>query len=135
MEALRLPDEWGGACWGTKITSPDDADGIGRQVAVHSKRRLPYELNWVATLIESDAPTRWLIAASGELTGWGEWMLKQNGSLVDARDDWPVTTDMPILRALSPLLAPVFAWNHHWVMAQGKAGLQQELVRRKVPVA
>jgi hypothetical protein len=134
-DAMHLPDWWGEVYLGTKIISPGDADGIGRQVAVHSKGRLPYELNWVATLVESDAPTRWLIAASGDLTGWGEWMLKQNGSMVEARYDWHVTADKPILRALSPLLAPVFAWNHRWAMAKGEAGLRRELIRRRLPAA
>ena len=130
-DALRLPEWWDEVYLGTKIISPGDGDGIGRQVAVHSKGRLPYELDWVATLVESDVPTRWLIAASGDLTGWGEWKLTQNRPFVEARCDWHVTADKPILRLLSPLLAPVFAWNHRLAMAKGEAGLRRELVRRR----
>ncbi len=130
-DASHLPDWWGEVYLGTKIISPGDEAGIGRQVAVHSKGRLPYEMNWTATLVESNAPARWRIAASGDLAGWGEWRLTQQGPVVEARYDWHVTADKPILRLLSPLLAPVFAWNHRWAMAKGEAGLRQELVRRR----
>ena len=45
-----------------------------------------------------------------------------------------VTADKPILRLLSPLLAPVFAWNHRWAMAKGEAGLRREVIRRRASV-
>lgn len=130
-DALHLPDWWGEVYLGTKIILSGDDAGIGRQVAVHSKGRLPYEMNWTATLVQSGAPTRWRIEASGDLTGWGEWRLVQNGPVVEARYDWHVTADKPILKLLAPLLAPVFAWNHRWAMAKGEAGLQLELVQRR----
>ena len=40
-DALRLPEWWDEVYLGTKIISPGDGDGIGRQVAVHSKGRCP----------------------------------------------------------------------------------------------
>lgn len=134
-DPLHLPDWWGEVYLSTKITSPGDNTGIGRQVAVHSKGRLPYDLNWTATLVESAMPDRWKITATGDLTGWGEWILTQNGPVVDARYDWHVTADKPILRLLSPLLAPVFAWNHRWAMAKGEEGMRRELVRRRASTA
>lgn len=130
-DALHLPDWWGEVYLGIKIITPGDDTGIGRQVEVHSKGRLPYELRWTATLVESDAPARWRIAASGDLTGWGEWRLTPKGRVVEALYEWHVTADKPILRLLSPLLAPVFAWNHRWAMAKGEAGLRGELARRR----
>lgn len=81
--------------------------------------------------MESDPLNRWMIAASGDLAGWGEWPLKQIGLKAEARYDWHITADKPILRLLLPVLAPVFAWNHHWAMAKTEAGLQRELVRRR----
>jgi Polyketide cyclase / dehydrase and lipid transport len=130
-DAPHFPSWWAEVYLGAKIISPGDDDGIGRQVAVHSKGRLPYDLHWIATLVESDMPHRWRITASGDLTGWGEWRITENGPMVEARYDWHVTADKPILRLLSPLLAPVFAWNHRWAMAKGEAGLRRELVRRR----
>ena len=130
-DALHLPDWWGEVYLATSLLSAGDQNGIGRQIAVHSKGRLPYGLHWTATLVESDSPKRWLIAASGDLTGWGEWRLAENGKTVEARYEWHVTADKPILRVLSPVLAPVFAWNHRWAMAKGETGLQRELVRRR----
>lgn len=130
-DAHHLPQWWGEVYLAVKTVAPGDENGIGRQVAVHSKGRLPYELHWTGTLVESDMPNRWKITATGDLTGWGEWTLLQSGPMVEARYDWHVTADKPILRLLSPLLAPVFAWNHRWAMAKGEAGLRRELVRRR----
>lgn len=134
-DVLQLPDWWGEVYLSTKIMAPGDDTGIGRQVAVRSKGRLPYDLNWTATLVESAIPHRWKITATGDLTGWGEWTLTQNGPMVDARYDWHVAADKPILRLLSPLLAPVFAWNHRWAMAKGEEGLRRGLARRRVSTA
>lgn len=134
-DVLQLPDWWGEVYLSTKIMAPGDDTAIGRQVAVRSKGRLPYDLNWTATLVESAIPHRWKITATGDLTGWGEWTLTQNGPMVDARYDWHVAADQPILRLLSPLLAPVFAWNHRWAVAKGEAGLRRELARRRVSTA
>jgi hypothetical protein len=131
-DALHLPDWWGEVYLGTKIIFVGDGQGIGRQIAVHSKGWLPYELNWVATLIESDQPHSWKISASGDLNGVGIWSLTQNGLVVEAVYDWRVRADKLILRLLSPLLAPIFAWNHRWAMAKGEAALKRELVRRRL---
>lgn len=130
-DATHLPDWWAEVYLGTTLVTQGDQNGLGRQIAVHSKGRLPYDLHWTATLVESDSPTRWKLAASGDLTGWGEWRLSQHGPIVEACYDWHVTADKPILRILSPVLAPVFAWNHRWAMAKGEAGLKRELLRRR----
>ncbi len=130
-DALALPDWWGRVYLGTKIVSPGDDNGIGRQVAVHSKGWLPYHLNWTATLIESRAPHGWTIDASGDLQGRGVWRLVQNGPIAEIAYDWQVKAERPILKLLSPILKPIFAWNHRWAMAKGEAGLRCEVARRR----
>ena len=130
-DAPHLPDWWAEVYLGTSIVTAGDPQGIGRQVAVHSKGWLPYELNWTGTLVESRMPHTWTIAASGDLDGVGVWTLVQDGPQVAAVYDWRVKAEKPILRLLSPLLAPIFAWNHRWAMAKGEAGLQRELLRRR----
>jgi hypothetical protein len=130
-DAEHLPNWWGEVYLGTRIIAPGDAAGIGRQVAVHSKGWLPYDLHWVATLVDSRLPDAWTVRAQGDLVGLGQWSLRQNGPLVEAVYDWQVRAEKPVLRLLSPLLAPIFAWNHRWAMAKGEAGLKRELVRRR----
>jgi hypothetical protein len=130
-DPLAFPRWWPDVYLGTKIVAPGDAHGVGRKVAIHSKGWLPYHLNWVATLVESRAPQSWTIAADGDLEGQGVWTLTQDGPMAEAVYDWRVKAERPILRLLSPVLAPLFAWNHRWAMAKGEAGLREEVVRRR----
>jgi len=61
------------------------------------------------------------------------WTLVQEGGDVLATYDWRVRAAKPWLRRLSPVLRPVFAWNHRWAMAKGEAGLRRDLARRNGP--
>ncbi|MEZ5810282.1 MAG: SRPBCC family protein [Rhizobiaceae bacterium] len=134
-DAAALPDWWSDVYLATEIIEPGDADGIGRKVAVHSKGWLPYHLNWTATLLESRRPHGWTIGAEGDLEGKGVWTLTQNGQTADIEYDWQVNAERPVLRLLSPVLGPLFAWNHRWAMGKGEEGLRREIVRRQQTAA
>lgn len=131
QEPERFPDWWGDVYLGVRLLEKGDANGIGQRIAIHSRGRLPYHLNWVGTLVENDAPRRWVIEATGDLTGRGVWTLTQRGAAAEVRFDWRVTADRPLFRRLAPVLAPLMAWNHRWAMARGEAGLKRELARRR----
>ena len=130
-EPERFPDWWGDVYLDITLLDRGDAAGLGARIAVHSRGWLPYHLNWVGTLIEDERPHRWVIAASGDLTGRGEWRLRQDGPWADIDYDWRVLADRPLFRRLAPVLFPVFAWNHRWAMARGEEGLRRELLRRR----
>ena len=129
---IALPDWWGDVYLSTEIIDPGDASGIGRKVAIQSKGWLPYHLRWIATLVESRSPHGWTVDATGDLDGHGVWTLSQNGPIAEIEYDWQVRAERPLLRLLSPVLAPVFAWNHRWAMAKGEEGLRQEIARRRL---
>lgn len=133
-DILTLPQDfprwWGQVYLAIRQTDPGDADGIGRRIEVHSRGWLPYHLHWQGTLVESDLPHRWVIDATGDLTGRGEWRLVQRGPVAEVTFDWRIRADRPLFRLLAPLFAPVLAWNHRWAMAQGEEGLRSELARR-----
>jgi uncharacterized protein YndB with AHSA1/START domain len=130
-DAPSLPRWWPDVYRAATITAPGDARNIGRKVAFVAKGKLPYHINWTAELLSADLPRTWEIAASGDLTGRGIWTLQQDGPVTVAHYDWQVHADRPLFRILSPVLAPVFAWNHRWAMARGEAGLQREVIRRR----
>lgn len=130
-DAAHLPDWWSEVYLDTEIIALGDAAGIGRQVAVQSKGWLPYQMRWVATLVESHQPDGWTITASGDLDGVGIWSLRQKGTQVEVVYDWRVKAEKPVLRLVSPILAPIFAWNHRWAMVKGEAGLKRELLKRR----
>ena len=49
----------------------------------------------------------------------------------DVRFDWTIKAEKPIIRLLSPVLKPVFRWNHNWAMAKGYISLCAEITRRQ----
>ncbi|MEL6170289.1 MAG: SRPBCC family protein [Pseudomonadota bacterium] len=128
-DAQRLPSWWGDVYLEVRQISEGDDRGVGSVVEVLTKGALPYTLRWQATLLTEDFPRRWEIGASGDLSGRGVWNLRPDGSVVHAHYDWRVDAEKPVLRVLSPLLKPLFAWNHNWAMAKGRAGIDVELNR------
>ena len=40
------------------------------------------------------------------------------------RFDWVVNADRPFIRFLTPVLRPLFRWNHNWAIARAKEGLE-----------
>jgi hypothetical protein len=108
---------------------PGDPSGVGRVVALRTKGKLPYELNWQAEMTAAQKPYRMSVRARGDLDGRGEWKLEQDGDSVVVAYDWTVLATKPWMIYLAPLLEPVFVWNHKWAMQRGFEGLQRELAR------
>lgn len=125
-----FPRWWGDVYLDVKLTDPGDPNGLGRTVDILSRGALPYKLRWQAKLVEDNRPDGWVIEATGDLEGRGEWILRQDRVQAFVTYVWQVKAERPVLRALSPVLKPLFAWNHRWAMAKGQAGLEAELARR-----
>lgn len=128
-------DWWGDVYLAVTVLDRGNERGVGGRVAVHSKGWLPYHLHWTGTMVAADLPHSWQIEATGDLTGRGAWRLEQQGEMARVMYDWRVSADRPLFRLLSPLLWPVFAWNHRWAMARGAAGLAREVLRRRQAAA
>ena len=71
------------------------------------------------------------MAVSGDFDGEGHWHLRADGDHIELLHVWKVLVNKPIVRILSPLLRPLFAWNHHWTMRRGEEALNRELARRR----
>lgn len=130
-DAPALPRWWPAAYTRVRETAPGDARGIGRASEIVTRGILPYDVNWRLELIESEPPVRLKVRAEGDLIGFGEWRLRQDGSSADLTYDWRVRLGKPWMQRLEWLLKPLFVLNHHWVMRRGEAGLIEELSRRR----
>ena len=60
----------------------------------------------------------------GDLSGRGVWTLSERDGMTHVRFDWRVNADRPLLRVLTPLLRPLFRWNHNWAIARAIEGLE-----------
>ena len=130
-DAPDLPRWWPSVYLDVQEETPGDERGVGKIVRLHTKGWLPYTLRWRFRVIESREPYGYTIEALDDLVGRGTWVFAQDGDWVDITYDWQVRADKPMLRALSFLLKPVFAANHHWAMRQGEHSLRLELARRR----
>ena len=129
-DATDLPRWWPAVYLDAVETRPGDDDGIGQEIALHTRGALPYTLRWHFRVTESDFPHRFALEAWRDFRGRGEWRLRQDGPVVDVTYDWRVRAEKPLLRRLTWLLRPAFAANHRWAMRQGEASLRRELARR-----
>jgi len=94
------------------------------------KGRLPYTLDMRAEMVRKDRPRRFEVRVDGDLRGKGIWTFTPRNGGTDVRWDWIVFADRPLLRYLTPVLRPLFRWNHNWAVARAREGLEPYARRR-----
>jgi uncharacterized protein YndB with AHSA1/START domain/mannose-6-phosphate isomerase-like protein (cupin superfamily) len=113
--------------WWTPVYIDVDADGppkLGKVSAQHFKGRLPYHLHTHSTITRLEPPHVVEGDVEGDLRGRGTWTLTPIPGGTHVRFDWRVLADRKLLRTLTPLLRPVFRWNHNWAIARATEGLE-----------
>ena len=135
-DAPSLPRWWPAAYTHVREIAKGDAKtGIGNTSEIVTRGFLPYDVNWRLEVIDTDAPTRIDVKASGDLSGFGAWRLSQEGGDVALTYTWRVRVNKPWMQRVEFLLKPFFTINHKFVMRQGEAGLRVELKRRETAAA
>jgi uncharacterized protein YndB with AHSA1/START domain len=102
--------------WWTPIYRQVESDGppaVGRESRQKFKANLPYTLSTVSTITRLERPDEFEVEVDGDLRGRGVWTLTQPEGKVHVRFDWRVFADRPLLRMLTPVLRPLFRWNHN----------------------
>ena len=113
----------------------DCAPAVGCRTRQYFKGRLPYKLRMTSEIVRYDPPRQFEVKATGDLTGRGVWTLTPTGRGVQVRFDWRVNADKPLLRVLTPLLRPLFRWNHNWAVKRAMEGLEPYARRTAATVA
>jgi uncharacterized protein YndB with AHSA1/START domain len=102
--------------WWTPIYKEVEAEGppqVGRVSRQKFKAKLPYTLTTESKLVALERPNRFEVEVEGDLRGHGVWTLTPRDGKVHVRFDWRVLADRPLLRYLTPVLRPLFRWNHN----------------------
>jgi uncharacterized protein YndB with AHSA1/START domain len=120
-DATTYPDWWRPVYIETTCDGPPQ---VGRTSQQHFKGRLPYHLRTSSTITRYERPTVVGADVVGDLTGRGLWTLTPRDGGTHVQFDWRVIADKPILRVLTPLLRPLFRWNHAWAIARAQEGLE-----------
>ena len=123
--------------WWRPVYIDVEADGppaLGVASRQHFKGRLPYHLHTTSVITELDTPRTVTAEVDGDLRGRGTWTLTPRGDVTHVRFDWQVHADRKLLRVLTPLLRPLFRWNHNWAIARAMEGLEPYARASSVPV-
>jgi uncharacterized protein YndB with AHSA1/START domain len=121
-DARTYPEWWRPVYIAVEGDSPPRVGAVTRH---EFKGRLPYHLKTRAEIVRMDRPREFEVAHVGDLTGRGIWTLTPSDSgKVHIRFDWRVIADRPLLRYLTPVLRPVFRWNHNWSIQRAIEGLE-----------
>jgi uncharacterized protein YndB with AHSA1/START domain len=130
-DAAAMPGWWPEAYTRVSEVAPGEPDGCGRVSDIVTRGFLPYDVNWRLTVVAVEPPTMIRVAATGDLSGEGEWRLRQDDEAVTLAYTWRVRVEKPWMERLEFLLKPLFTVNHTYVMRRGEAGLKRELARRQ----
>lgn len=121
-ELLSCPREYP-AWWGDAFLQGEGDDGPaapGKRARLLTRGRLPYRLRWELTCVEAIPPRRLESRIDGDFAGRGIWTLTEAGGGTHVVLEWDVEVRKPLVRHLTPVLRPLFAWNHRWAMQRGR---------------
>jgi hypothetical protein len=111
--------------------SPPGEPKVGDRVRVRARGALPYHLNFVVEAVALEPGRRVVVKTADDFDGRWSALLAPAVDGVHVDLVWEVKVLRPILRFLSPILRPAFAWNHRWTTARGEAGLRAFLAARR----
>lgn len=127
-DTIHTPTEWPKWWRNCRRVEPlrdGDADGVGAVQRFTMQTRLPYRLQFAIRTTRSEPPRRLEGSVEGNLEGTVRWELEQDGAVAIVRYFWDVRPTKPWMRTLSPVLRPVFVWNHRSMMRRGGRGLSR----------
>lgn len=104
-----------------------EPDGVGALRRLAWGSRLPYGFTLDVECVEAEAPRRLRGRSTGALEGEGLWELWPDGLGTVVRYTWRLHLNTAWMRLATPLMAPVFRWNHEGVMRGGGRGLARWL--------
>lgn len=127
VNATAYPQWWGAVYHNVTPLNDLPPDQVGSMMAVRARGKLPYQIRFTGTVTRVEPPSRLGLTATGDLDGEGLWELEPVPAGTAVTFHWKVVARKPVIRLLSPLLKPVFAWNHRWTMQVGEKALLARL--------
>ncbi len=124
-QVLSQPQEYPRWWRGVYLSAePLDGDGEakgGKRVAVVARGWLPYKLKFTIETLTLKKPQLIEFKATGDfVTDVSRWVLKPEGDGTSVALEWNPRVEKPVVRLLSPILKPLFRWNHNWTMKRGQ---------------
>jgi uncharacterized protein YndB with AHSA1/START domain len=119
-DVLARPEEYP-RWWRGVYLSATRLDSEEKRVAVVARGLLPYKLRFTIESVTQEKPCLIAFRASGDfVTDLSRWLLEPRGGGTAVTLEWNPRVEKPIVKFLSPVLKPVFRWNHEWTMRRGE---------------
>jgi uncharacterized protein YndB with AHSA1/START domain len=132
-DASTYPDWWKPVYIAVETDGPP---AVGRVSHQEFKGQLPYHLKTTSEIVRYEPPEAFEVDVVGDLAGHGVWTLtERDDGRVHVHFDWRVIADRALLRYLTPVLRPVFRWNHNWSIKRAIEGLEPYAKSRSDPTA
>jgi hypothetical protein len=125
-DSARWPEWWPGVTEAVEL-EPGGAGGVGRHGRYEWRSRIPYPVRFEVVATKVEPPALLEGEASGGLEGIGRWRLFEQGAATAVLYEWNVRTTKAWMNLIGPVAAPVFRWNHDYVMRGGGEGLARRL--------
>jgi uncharacterized protein YndB with AHSA1/START domain len=116
--------------WRGVYLSATRLDADGKRVAVVARGLLPYKLRFTIESLSQEKPRLIEFRATGDfVTDVSRWTLAPRSGGTAVTLEWNPRVEKPIVKFLSPVLKPVFRWNHEWTMRRGERQIAEYLRR------
>ena len=115
------PDWWTPTYLGVEVEGPPEPGQVSRH---RFTGKLPYVLKATTRATSVDRPNLVEVEVYGDLRGRATWTLTPRGGRVHVRFDLRVYADRPLLRYLTPILRPLFRWNHKQAISYAVQNLE-----------
>jgi uncharacterized protein YndB with AHSA1/START domain len=115
------PRWWRGVYLSAEPLDGSDDAKRGKRVAVVARGWLPYKLRFMIQTLTLEKPKLIEFQATGDfITDSSRWVLRPEGNGTSVTLEWNPRVEKPLVKLLSPVLKPLFRWNHHWTMKRGQ---------------
>jgi len=129
-DVLARPEEYP-LWWRGVYLSATRLDDEGKRVAVVARGRLPYKLRFTIESVHQEKPRLIAFRATGDfVTDLSRWLLVPRAGGTAVTLEWNPRVEKPLVKFLSPLLKPIFYWNHEWTMRRGERQIAEYLSGR-----
>ena len=109
-----------------------DVPRVGARTAAVARGWLPYKLRFTIQTTALEKPRLIAFKASGDFeTDDSRWLLTPNSAGTDVVLDWNPIVEKPVVKLLSPVLKPIFRWNHNWTMVRGQRQIVDYISKRQ----
>lgn len=105
-------------------------DVLGNEVSAVWESASGYNLNLNLAVLRHDPNKTIIFTTSGDLSGTGRWLAKQEGDTTLVTIFWDVTTNKTWMNVLAPLISGFLSANHKKLMAKGCEGLNRYLTNK-----